>query len=376
MFFQRCLLICYFVYFSTIGFALPGLSKSIYSVKSEGFALITSTLPSSVYRQRAIENALQNIALNQEQSVSSFTVVENGQMLIDQIQSRSSTGILSYTVSNEKKTNTHYYVTIDAVIEDGIKPHNGKLANLKCRNTKIDAVDYAVSFNLDLQKLPAWVLISEAWLKEQIESYNTFPRLLLTNKKTREHNQLYAYDLNEVSDEIYVSENINKLFMELAFGSFEKSDFFGITKYLQLEIKITTTRNNEVIEIEKNNFEFEAFAKNAFNFSPKSSRELWEVERQNISNKIKDSLTKSLDKLKCIEIAAKLKRSEDNIYVDYGSLDGIQKEDIFVLETDKPHKLYLKVIELEDYRTVLKPITNIVDANLSDGQILRLVEGL
>ena len=70
--------------------------------KSEGFALITSTLPSSVYRQRAIENALQNIALNQEQSVSSFTVVENGQMLIDQIQSRSSTGILSYTVSDEK----------------------------------------------------------------------------------------------------------------------------------------------------------------------------------------------------------------------------------------------------------------------------------
>ena len=97
---------------------------------------------------------------------------------------------------------------------------------------------------------------------------------------------------------------------------------------------------------------------------------------KNISNKIKDSLTKSLDKLKCIEIAAKLKRSEDNIYVDYGSLDGIPKEDIFVLETDKPHKLYLKVIELEDYRTVLKPITNIVDANLSDGQILRLVEGL
>ena len=96
--------------------------------------------------------------------------------------------------------------------------------------------------------------------------------------------------------------------MELEFGSFEKSDFFGITKYLQLEIKITTTRNNEVIEIQKNNFEFEAFAKNAFNFSPKSSRELWEVERQNISNKIKDSLTKSLDKLKSEIVQVKEKR--------------------------------------------------------------------
>ena len=60
MFFQRCLLF-YFVCFYTLGAARQGLAKSIYSVKSEGFAVITSTLPSSVYRQRAIENALQNI---------------------------------------------------------------------------------------------------------------------------------------------------------------------------------------------------------------------------------------------------------------------------------------------------------------------------
>jgi hypothetical protein len=375
MCFQRCLLFS-FVCFSTLGAALPGLSKSIYSVKSEGFAVITSTLPSSVYRQRAIENALQNIALDQEQSVSSFTVIENGQMLIDQIQSRSSTGVLSYTVSDEKKTNTHYYVTIDAVIKNGIEPDKGKVANVKCRNTTIDAVDYSASINLDLRKLPAWVLISEAWLKGQIESYNTSPRLLPTNKKTRSYNRLYTYDLNEVSDETHVSGNINKLFMELALGSTEKSNLFGITKYVQLEIKITTKRNNEVIEIQRDNFEFEAFSKNAFNFSTKSSRELWELEKQNISYKVKDSLTKSLDKLKCIEIAAKVKRSKDNIYVDYGSLDGIQKEDIFVLETDKPQKLYLKVTELEDYRTVLEPITNRVNTNFSAGQIVRLVEGL
>ena len=129
------------------------------------------------------------------------------------------------------------------------------------------------------------------------------------------------------------------------------------------------------MEIKKDNFEFEAFSKN-IQLSPKSSRELWAVERQNISNKIKDSLTKSLDKLKCVQIAAKLKRSKDNIYVDYGSLDGIQKEDIFVLETDNPQKFYLKVIELEDYRTVLEPITNRANTNFSDGQIVRLVEGL
>ena len=137
-----------------------------------------------MYRQRAIENALQNIALDQEQSVSIFTVIENGQMLIDQIQSRSSTGVLSYTVSDEKKTNSHYYVTIDAIVKDGIEPDKGKVANLKCRNTTIDTVDYSASINLDLQKLPAWVLISEAWLKNKLRVIILF--LFVTNfKKTR-----------------------------------------------------------------------------------------------------------------------------------------------------------------------------------------------
>ena len=222
-------------------------------------------------------------------------------------------------------------MTIDAIIRDGIEPDTGKVANLKCRNTTIDAVDYSASINLDLQKLPAWVLISEAWLKEQIESYNTLPRLLPANKKL-EDIVGYIHDFNEVSDETRISGNIHKLLMELAFGFTEKKQLFRSYKVSSIrDRKITTKRNNEVVEIKKDNFEFEAFSKNAFNFSPKSSRELWAVERQNISNKIKDSLTKSLDKLKCVQIAAKLKRSKDNIYVDYGSLDGIQKEDILCI---------------------------------------------
>ena len=71
------------------------LAKSIYSVKSEGFAVITSTLPSSGIDRELLKTHAE-IALDQEQSVSSFTVIENGQMLIDQIQSRSSAGVLRY----------------------------------------------------------------------------------------------------------------------------------------------------------------------------------------------------------------------------------------------------------------------------------------
>ena len=73
------------------------------TVISEGVAAITSTAGDKIYRKRAIENALQNIAFNREQALTSFTIIENGQMLIDQIQTTSKTGILSFKVIKEQK---------------------------------------------------------------------------------------------------------------------------------------------------------------------------------------------------------------------------------------------------------------------------------
>ena len=65
------------------------------TVISEGFAAITSDIHVKEFRKRAIENALQNIAFEREQALTSFTIIENGQMLLDQVRSTSKAGILS-----------------------------------------------------------------------------------------------------------------------------------------------------------------------------------------------------------------------------------------------------------------------------------------
>ena len=84
-------------------------------------ASITSTLGDNIYRKRAIENALQNIAISTGQELTSFTIVENGQMLIDQIQSTSTLGVLSYKVLSERKKNKQYHVKIEAIVGDQLK---------------------------------------------------------------------------------------------------------------------------------------------------------------------------------------------------------------------------------------------------------------
>jgi len=84
-------------------FFVAGSVNAASTVISEGFATITSSINSKEYRKRAIENALQNIALEREQALTSFTVIENGQMLLDQVRSTSKTGIVSYKILKEAK---------------------------------------------------------------------------------------------------------------------------------------------------------------------------------------------------------------------------------------------------------------------------------
>ena len=95
-----------------------GSVQAASTVISEGFAAITSDIHLKEYRKRAIENALQNIAFDREQALTSFTIIENGQMLLDQVRSTSKAGILSYKILKEEKKNKSYYVKIEAVLQD------------------------------------------------------------------------------------------------------------------------------------------------------------------------------------------------------------------------------------------------------------------
>ena len=120
---------------------------------SEGFAAITSDISLMEYRKRAIENALQNIAFEREQALTSFTIIENGQMLLDQVRSTSKAGILSYKILNEGKKNNTYYVKIEAVVRDVNNEREGHIISDICRKTNIPAVDLYLAFYHDPQQL-------------------------------------------------------------------------------------------------------------------------------------------------------------------------------------------------------------------------------
>ena len=169
-------------------------SKAATTVISEGVANITSTLGDNIYRKRAIENALQNIAISTGQALTSFTIVENGQMLFDQIQSTSTAGVLSYKVLSERKKNKQYHVKIEAIVEDHRKQNfDEKLPS--CRPTNFPAVDFTFNVKIDPQQFPPWMGLDREWILRQLAQKNYKPDLVLTSNKSSKNSDMDLYTL-------------------------------------------------------------------------------------------------------------------------------------------------------------------------------------
>ena len=96
-----------------LNFVLLSLdARSASLIRSDGTAVITSQIDVSEYRKRAIEDALQNISLQTGIELNSFSLIENGKILMDQVQSVSTSNILEYKILSEKVEANNFHVTL------------------------------------------------------------------------------------------------------------------------------------------------------------------------------------------------------------------------------------------------------------------------
>ena len=121
----------------------------------------------------AIEDALQNISTNQNIKLNSFSLVENGKILVDQIQSSSSIEILSFEVINEKIKSNIFHVTIEALIQDKRNAGNEAKPSIQCKQTKIKDLDLITKIRMDEQEFPVWLDFNSRWLQSELSEINS-----------------------------------------------------------------------------------------------------------------------------------------------------------------------------------------------------------
>ena len=353
-----------------------GIAKAATTVTSEGVAAITSTMSDTIYQKRAIENALQNIAISRGQALTSFTIIENGQILFDQIQSTSKAGILSYQILSEHKKNKQYFVKIKAVIEDHHNSTQNTQLSTSCRHTEFPAVDLTLKIKIDPQQFPPWTGLGGNWIFNELSQKKFKPVIIFRSNRYKKNNSNNQYDLFTSSNTKKSSENIHHINLQLDFTKYQKESFFVKNQIMRLVANSEVTRNGTLIANRSKKYEFVTKKKFGVGLPVASNKKLWKDEKQRLIKSIVELINDNLDLIGCATINAKLKEINNSYYIDYGSFDGITPSDIFVLESSDSKKFYFSVEEVRNTTTNLKLISNIKKIELNDGHSVRLVEEL
>ena len=199
-----------------LNFVLLSLdARSASLIRSDGTAVITSQIDVSEY-QRAIEDALQNISLQTGIELNSFSLIENGKILMDQVQSVSTSNILEYKILSEKVEANNFHVTLEALIQDN-KRHDDSVSK-NCRKTRFQQVDLLVNVKLDTQDFPAWVNLDKNWITKQILENNFVPNLSIYKGLNEVSESQKLYSLFDQGTEKKQKNNLYLIETELSFA--------------------------------------------------------------------------------------------------------------------------------------------------------------
>ena len=348
-------------------------TKAASLVKSDGAAIITSQLDVNEYRKLAIEDALQNIASSQSIELNSFSLIENGKVLVDQIQSTSSIEILNFEVIQEKIKSDIFYVTIEALIQDQRSTSADTNQSSECRQTKFKELDLISKIRLDRQKFPVWLDFDERWLREKISemhSLNGIKIKLPKNKNSKSKGLYTLYTDNEPADN---SLSFYKIELNVSFEKKVKRSLISKNSVMSMQISTRATRDGRVLNSQNSEFEFNIY--NSFSDLSRMStkKQNWQVQKEIVVEKIHSELKKNVNALRCISLDPELLLIDGKYSLKFGSLDGLTQNDIFEITAKSGDKIFLKVAKIGLHKTTLEAISHRDNLDLLEGKKVKIL---
>ena len=323
-------------------------------IRTDGVALITSKLDKNLYRTRAIENALQNLASQGAQTLDSFSIVENGQVLMDQVHLASKLGIQQYTVVKEGIKGELYHVSLNVIVDD---KHKKKKNNL-CRKAIPPSLDFSIILKKNYNKMPAWVVFSDKFIDQEIANYDFKPALHKTaSEGYKRIKDSSFYSLHEKNNSPIKPENYYKLQASVVLDSIHKSDLLGKSLSIKVTVFSHIFRKEKKILEQKVVNQFVIMDTNFDGLISPVTRKNWPSTKKNIANFILKTLEQQLTQLNCLEFFPKIHERAGSTYLDYGSLDGITSSDMFLLKNSDAKKIYFRLESLDEYQTKIKIIS-------------------
>ena len=109
---------------------------------------------------------------------------------------------------------------------------------------------------------------------------------------------------------------------------------------MSLQISTRILRGERTLSTHNNEFEFGIYNSVTELSRLSSKRQNWKVQREIVLEKIQSELKKHVYALRCISIDPKILLIDNNLSLEYGSLDGLTKNDMFKVTLDNGDKIF------------------------------------
>ena len=350
---------------------LPAALIAAETITSSGYAYITSSVDKEVFRTRAVENALQKIVLESGQDLNSFSIVENGKVLLDQIQTRSAIKILQYDVIDETIKNKKYHVTVQALLGQEERTTTNNI----CKKSSVRSIDLSLKVTTNSNDFPAWANISKNWVANELTGHSFDPKLKIDpNLKSGESNTRYysLFDQKELHGEI---KNIYKMNTHIFFERENKNNLLEKNIILVAKIKTKLLRKDKVfaeLEFKQPYVIHQKLLNSAFLGATRGD---WGKIKKHFSNLLKDRINRQISSLECVNIPPRVFSKSGIPFIDFGRLDGIGEADMFVIKSNSTKKTYLKIVEIGDHETQVEIVSQQENMASINGKIVELVVG-
>ena len=355
-------------------FVLMALSTTLqaerFVVESEGTALKTAQLPYSVYEARAISNALQLVLHTGAQSLDSFSLVENGKVLFDQISAQSNVQIAGYRVLSTKDHGDK----VSARLKILLLPENQNETQISCRQP--NNLDLAFQWQgLSIKKsMPFWVQFDELSLTHTIEAMMAANRKFNFQENNSERSTTssgYSLYENENTPKRSIPNYLLTLSLDL---DVKTTNVIQRKKVLLVKAKSELFRKSKALNGTETKTEMEIEKSGMFVGGSNSRRQDLESIQEAVFELAVESITQTLHHLECMNFSGKIKLKNKNLEIDYCLQDGLSPDDIFSSVQSGTQQYYFTVKQMNNTSTTLHALTQGKTGKSFDGLSIKLLE--
>ncbi len=351
------------------------LSQTSDGLGNNGLQLVTVTGRAAIIhedaldeaRDMALEDALYYAALKGGAKIDGFSSVDSQTNLNDMIVVRPASQLLDYSIKNEMQDDTHYEVTIEAVV--------GDMVLSGCQNRPVSHVTLFRPVLQIASDLPNWMSQLPASLSQMLAiRLSEQPSLRLRDARnvhlaaaTTPDNPLNQYDYTQLtSGRVVMHTGDFAVHTKISFKSESKSKLFSKTEYTIIEIESTVSDGSGQAATQqiKDEFKIQLGKNLPMRSLSVFSQETREVIKSLVVMAADVHAEKIAERLTCMPMTARLNIADGRLQARLGRRQGLSRNHLAVAEGKQTPWTILRVAEARDNSVILKPLD--INRNIDD----------